>query len=223
MATTNKHATPPQTTCGQKRKRDDSSDEEYQSHEEHSKRPRGRPMMLEKVISGGQTGADRGALEAAEALGIATGGTAPFEYITCNGKDLELATRFHLSMLPRMPLRAMYVKRSCANVDNSDATIVFRLCASVGSDKTIGYCRTGKWRVCADATAAPYRPVFVVTALDDANKTALGQWLQRRRSTIRIVNVAGHRETSAPAIEGFTSFKDAVRQFLSSVWQARMR
>jgi hypothetical protein len=33
--------------------------------------------MIEKLISGGQTGADRAGLEAAKALGIATGGTAP--------------------------------------------------------------------------------------------------------------------------------------------------
>ena len=45
---------------------------------------------LEMVISGGQTGADRGGLIAAKALGIPTGGTAPLGYKTEAGmKSLQ--------------------------------------------------------------------------------------------------------------------------------------
>src|SRR5262245_10393821 len=33
--------------------------------------------MLERIISGGQSGADQGALRAARAMGVPTGGTAP--------------------------------------------------------------------------------------------------------------------------------------------------
>jgi len=36
--------------------------------------------MVEKVISGGQTGVDRMGLEVAKELGIPTGGTAPPNY-----------------------------------------------------------------------------------------------------------------------------------------------
>ena len=51
---------------------------------------------LQKIISGGQTGADRGGLEAAEALGIETGGTVPLGFWTTDGKCPELVTRFKL-------------------------------------------------------------------------------------------------------------------------------
>ncbi len=39
-------------------------------------------MMVRKIISGGQTGADRGGLLAGEALKIETGGTAPPIFMT---------------------------------------------------------------------------------------------------------------------------------------------
>jgi hypothetical protein len=51
---------------------------------------------LTKIISGGQTGADFGALMAAEVLGIQTGGTAPQEFWTSDGKCPELGSRFKL-------------------------------------------------------------------------------------------------------------------------------
>ncbi len=38
-----------------------------------------------RIISGGQTGADRAGLEAGKLLGVATGGTAPANFLTENG------------------------------------------------------------------------------------------------------------------------------------------
>lgn len=51
---------------------------------------------IEKVISGGQTGADRAALEAAAKLGVPTGGWAPPGFLTSRGKDFALRDQFHL-------------------------------------------------------------------------------------------------------------------------------
>jgi len=48
---------------------------------------------LEMVISGGQTGADRGGLIAAKELGIPTGGTAPLGYKTEAGMKKSSSTR----------------------------------------------------------------------------------------------------------------------------------
>jgi hypothetical protein len=39
-------------------------------------------MIPNKIISGGQTGADQGGLEGARLLGIQTGGTAPYNWMT---------------------------------------------------------------------------------------------------------------------------------------------
>ena len=46
--------------------------------------------MIKKIISGGQTGADRGGLLAGRHLGIETGGTAPPDFITEVGVDDSL-------------------------------------------------------------------------------------------------------------------------------------
>ena len=46
--------------------------------------------MIEKIISGGQTGIDQLALEIAIELGIETGGTAPPNFMTEDGVNLEL-------------------------------------------------------------------------------------------------------------------------------------
>ena len=57
------------------------------------------PPLLRMVISGGQSGADRAALEAARDLGINTGGWAPESFKTTSGTDLSLRDTFKLKEL----------------------------------------------------------------------------------------------------------------------------
>ena len=52
------------------------------------------------VISGGQNGTDRAALEAAHYLGMKTGGWAPRGFLTCAGKKPELGYAFKLREIP---------------------------------------------------------------------------------------------------------------------------
>lgn len=54
---------------------------------------------LTKIISGGQNGADRAALEAAYDAGIETGGWATKGYWTHTGQDPLLGTKFKLKEL----------------------------------------------------------------------------------------------------------------------------
>ena len=105
-----------------------------------------KKFPLEKIISGGQIGADQGALYAAEKLKISTGGTTIFEYLTLNGKQPELGTRFKLEQLPKSSNSHMLITRSKKNVDDSDGTIAFRTYKGNGTDKTIGYCLTKVWK-----------------------------------------------------------------------------
>ncbi|HSQ58757.1 MAG TPA: putative molybdenum carrier protein, partial [Gemmata sp.] len=53
-------------------------------------------MRLERVISGGQTGADRGALIAARAAGIATGGFMPRGFLAHDGNHPEFAELYDM-------------------------------------------------------------------------------------------------------------------------------
>lgn len=83
-----------------------------------------------KIISGGQTGADRAALEAARDAGVLTGGYAPKNYLTEDGSDYTLK-EFGLidSCLD-------YVGRTELNVQHSDITIWF------GMEDTRGFFAT---------------------------------------------------------------------------------
>ena len=164
-----------------------------------------------KIISGGQSGADRGGLEAAKLLGIETGGFAPHGYMTEDGPSPDLGSEYGLEEMSSMSYREMYPARSQKNVDVSDGTVAFSLCPSVGTDLTIGYCRSGKWkRTSSFRLATLHRPVFVVRKFSEEEKKNFQWWLATK--PIRVLNVAGHRETSA----GVPDFQKKVTEFLVS-------
>src|SRR5580692_7475298 len=71
-----------------------------------------------KVISGGQTGADRGGLEAAIALGIPHGGWCPRGRFAEDGR---IPDRYMLQETPD----ARYVERTRRNIREAEGTILF--------------------------------------------------------------------------------------------------
>lgn len=156
---------------------------------------------LRKIISGGQTGGDFGGLLAGRELKLETGGTAPRGYRTDVGPNPRLK-EYGLGE----HAESGYVGRTRANVDNADLTIAFRFKASPGTDKTIGYAKTGEW-ISSDAKPGLHmgtrgKPVLVITE-QNIDKAA-----EIIRSTIgrlnpEVVNIAGHREASHPGIEQF--------------------
>lgn len=142
--------------------------------------------MIVKIISGGQTGADRGGLEAGKELGILTGGTAPKGYRTENGSDLflkELGLVEHTS--------SSYPPRTVDNVRNSDGTIIFGNINSPGCKLTISTCIKFKKPYIINPTEQDFR-----------------NWIDKK--FIRILNVAGNRENTNSGIQ------ERVKQFLIS-------
>ena len=73
--------------------------------------------MLKKIISGGQTGVDRGALDAALAAGMACGGWCPKGR---KAEDGEIPARYPLAEMPGSAYRA----RTKQNVVDSDGTLI---------------------------------------------------------------------------------------------------
>ena len=165
-------------------------------------------------------GADRAALEAAVKLGLQTGGTAPPGYMTSKGKDPELGSKFGLRELhlfgskANKGIGACYVHRSICNVNDSDATVAFRVRPSVGTDKTIGYCLSQKWQTISltrwNSWMHPHRPLLVLSAAQDAREeeaVTLRAFL--KRYNVKILNVCGHREGL-----GNPNWKETIVSFL---------
>jgi len=136
--------------------------------------------MIEKIISGGQTGADQGGLEAGKELGLETGGTAPQMYMTELGPCLKLRYTYGLKEGVYDP--KTYPKRTRKNIVDSDATVIFGLMGEPGSKLTCNICvDLGKpWVV------NPNRLDF----------QCLIAW-----HSVKVLNVAGNRESRNPGIQ----------------------
>jgi len=93
-------------------------------------------MKLKKVISGGQTGADRAGLEEASRLGLKTGGHAPRGFRTEFGNDPSLEA-FGLVETASSD----YPSRTRLNVENSEVTVWFGTLGSPGYKLTKKYAR----------------------------------------------------------------------------------
>ena len=84
------------------------------------------PAMLEKLISGGQTGADRAALDTAIHFGFPHGGWCPKGRIALDG---VIGLQYRLQETPS----AAYSQRTRWNIRDSDATVVFTMRAKPGT------------------------------------------------------------------------------------------
>jgi hypothetical protein len=144
-------------------------------------------VMLAKIISGGQSGADIGALRAGEALGIATGGAMPKGFRTEAGPQPTYAERFGM----RETSSRSYRSRTRQNVIESDGTVIF-----AGPSLAGGSLLTK--RLCADLG----KPCLVLAfpAANDQRKLCT-DWLAAH--AIQVLNVAGNRESKSPGIEEF--------------------
>jgi Circularly permutated YpsA SLOG family len=142
--------------------------------------------MLEKIISGGQTGADQAGLQAAANAGIATGGWMPWGYKTLDGPNEQLAQAFNL----KQHHSPDYPPRTALNVKDADATIRFlHDPLSAGEVCTLKAIKRFK------------KPYFDVNTDDPPPHKDLARWLIDNR--VKILNVAGHSERSEPGIRDF--------------------
>jgi len=137
-------------------------------------------MTVRKIISGGQTGADRGGLLAGEALKIDTGGTAPPGFMTEIGTCLELRDIFGLVEGDYDP--KVFPKRTKKNVEDSNGTLLMGDIDSPGSKLTLRYCNE-----------------LDKPRLINPTPSGLKWWIDHHK--IEILNVAGNRESKTPGIQ----------------------
>ncbi|MCE1166333.1 MAG: hypothetical protein LWX07_13125 [Bacteroidetes bacterium] len=139
-------------------------------------------ILIKKIISGGQTGADRGGLDAAKELGIPTGGHCPKNFKTETGHDRALADYGLVETDSEN-----YEERTILNVTNSDGTVIF---CNVDENGLI----IGEGTMFTFYTAeSMFRPVIVNP--DEKNFLA---WLNE--NGIHVLNVAGNRESLSPGM-----------------------
>ncbi len=139
-----------------------------------------RQLGLRRIVSGGQTGVDRGALDAAIELGLDHGGWCPRGR---RAEDGPIPLRYQLSPTdsPNYPIRTRQ------NVIDSDATLLlYRETLLGGTELTFRLARQ---------LDKPYLLVDLAGSPDDA---MVLQWLCEAQ--IVTLNVAGPRESTAPGI-----------------------
>lgn len=145
---------------------------------------------LVALISGGQTGIDQAALRAAVKLGLATGGYAPLGFRTLDGPRPDLGTEYGLVEC----WSANYASRTARNVFAADATI--RIASNFDSNgerctlKAIERYRKPHFDIRVEHLYSD--PHFLVAIPE------LILFLAHHR--VRILNVAGNSEQTAPGI-----------------------
>jgi len=137
-------------------------------------------FLPQRIVSGGQTGVDRGALEAAIALGIAHGGWCPRGRLA---EDGSIPSRYELIENESSNYRV----RTIQNVEDSDATLILHQRPLSGGT------------LLTKRVAARLRKPSVSFEIDHKNVDAIRQWLAEIRP--QVLNIAGPRESLEPGIE----------------------
>ena len=136
--------------------------------------------MIEKIVSGGQTGVDRAGLDAAMEAGIPVGGYCPKGRLAEDGTVPE---RYPLAELTS----GRYASRTEKNVVESDGTLVLNLGELTdGTKATVDFAKEhGRAHLVLQLEEMP--------ALQDCLS-----WIKEHG--IRVLNVAGPRESKCPGI-----------------------
>lgn len=132
-----------------------------------------------RIVSGGQTGVDRAALDWALRHRIAHGGWCPKGRRAVDG---IIPAIYRL----RETDTVAYARRTRLNVRDSDATLILN-----AGDLTQGTLLT--WR-CAVKLGRPHR----IATLEDADPQTIGDWLAT--GDFETLNIAGPREENRPGI-----------------------
>lgn len=135
---------------------------------------------IEKIISGGQTGVDRAALDVALAMGIDCGGWCPKGR---RAEDGPIASRYPLVETAS----PAYSQRTKRNVRDSDGTLIL----------TRGQPRGGT--LLTQRTAVELgKPCLSIDLSAPGALAEIREWLDRH--ALGVLNVAGPRESQSPGI-----------------------
>ena len=142
-------------------------------------------MKIQKIISGGQTGVDRAALNTAFLLGIPCGGWCPKGR---RAEDGVISNSYPLTETGS----PVYAVRTKKNVEDADATLVLTWGAPEGGTAlTVAYARQAQKAHC------------VVNLAEHPSAAPVAEWLTAEG--VRTLNVAGPRASTCPEVSRHTS------------------
>lgn len=143
--------------------------------------------MTIKIVSGGQTGADRGALDAALKSNVDCGGWCPAGRLA---EDGEIPARYPMQEIGE----ASYSGRTLKNVIDSDGTVIFFFGKLEGGSRLTA--------VCCRKERKPY---LLVDAIDfDPQQAAAMVEDFIKENGIEVLNVAGPRDSKQPRAYDYT-------------------
>lgn len=143
--------------------------------------------MILKIISGGQTGVDRGALDTAIKLGVPHGGWLPRGRKTEDGR---LPDHYDLQETDATDYR----ERTERNVRDADGTLI------ISPDPLVG--GTAYTRQMAERYAKPWLHINPAVAGEFVAARTAYDWITERG--IEVLNIAGPRASKAPGIYAIT-------------------
>lgn len=152
--------------------------------------------MIEKIISGGQTGVDRAALDVAILLDIPYAGWCPKGRLDESG---EMPSQYSLKETDSSD----FSERTKLNIRDSDATLIIvpRWPVNV-NDGTL---------LTLDEVKNKKKPYLVVDLSKEEKVSDILKWAQN--NNVKTLNVAGPRESSFPGIyqKSFTVLKEILQ------------
>ncbi len=142
--------------------------------------------MVGKIVSGGQTGADRAALDFAIGRGIPHGGWCPKGRLA---EDGPIDSRYQL----KETATAIYEERTGLNVRDSDGTVIFTIAPQLA----------GGSKMTAEFAARRGKPWLHLSKQTSGPASRLAQFAGMHKITV--LNVAGSRASGEPGVREFTA------------------
>ena len=138
--------------------------------------------MLDKIVSGGQTGVDTAALDAAIALGIPHGGWCPKGRLREGG---TIPLKYNL----QETVSGDYSERTKCNIRDSDGTLIFLPRDKKISDGTL---------LTIEEAKKINKPYLIIEHFEEDQLTRIKSWLEI--NAIKTLNIAGPRESQSVGV-----------------------